>query len=38
LTFVGETHPYLKDLMLSVFSPSVRPGFDCWRWDEELVE
>ena len=32
LTFVGSTSPYPKDLMLSVFGPSVVPGFDVWRW------
>jgi hypothetical protein len=32
LTFVGSPTPYPKDLMLSVFSPGVAPGFDVWRW------
>ena len=31
LTFVGESCPYPKDLMLSVFGP-VRGGFSTWRW------
>lgn len=31
LTFVGETHPYPKDLMLSVFS-NFAVGFEPWRW------
>jgi phage N-6-adenine-methyltransferase len=32
LTFVGETDPYPKDLMLCAFGPWIAPGFDCWRW------
>lgn len=32
LTFEGETHPYPKDLMLSLFGFG-KPGFDVWRWD-----
>jgi phage N-6-adenine-methyltransferase len=31
LTFSGETTPYPKDCMLSVFSAGIR-GFDVWRW------
>ncbi len=32
LTFVGETAPYPKDLILSIFCPAWGPGFDVWRW------
>lgn len=32
LTFVGESAPYIKDLMLSVYGPTVTPGFEPWRW------
>lgn len=31
LTFVGESTPYPKDCMLSVFCAGLR-GFDVWRW------
>lgn len=31
MTFEGETTPYPKDLMLSVFGYGLR-GFDTWRW------
>lgn len=31
MTFVGESHPYPKDLMLCCFGYGVH-GFDCWRW------
>lgn len=34
LTFVGCADPYPKDLMLLLYSPTEKPGFDCWRWDE----
>lgn len=30
LTFVGETDPYPKDCVLSVFG--AQPGFELWRW------
>jgi phage N-6-adenine-methyltransferase len=30
LVFVGETHPYPKDLILSVFGE--KPGVTMWRW------
>jgi len=30
LTFVGETNPYPRDLILSVYG--MPPGFECWRW------
>ena len=32
ITFVGETHPFPKDLMLVEYGAA--PGFDCWRWKE----
>lgn len=35
LRFVGHTHDYPKDLMLSVFSPFVVPGWAPWRWKGE---
>ena len=31
ITFVGETSPYPKDLLLAVWS-GIRGGFSCWRW------
>jgi phage N-6-adenine-methyltransferase len=31
ITFVGETHPYPKDLILSVYGAGLW-GFDVWRW------
>lgn len=31
LTFVGETDPYPKDLMLALFD-GVRTGTGCWKW------
>jgi hypothetical protein len=31
VTFVGEVHPYPKDLMLCAFGFGVA-GFDLWRW------
>lgn len=31
LTFVGETHCYPKDLMLSVYGKRLA-GFDVWKW------
>lgn len=31
IKFVGETDPYPKDLMLSIFGWP--PGFSSWRWD-----
>lgn len=30
LVFVGETQPYPRDMMLSIYGE--RPGFDVWRW------
>lgn len=33
LTFVGETHPYPGDLILSAFGPDYPPAFCLWRWD-----
>lgn len=36
ITFVGETDPYPKDCMLSVYGPSVTPGFDVWRWTDRV--
>jgi phage N-6-adenine-methyltransferase len=33
LTFEGQTQPYPKDCMISCFGPSIKPGFDVWRWD-----
>ncbi len=32
LTFVGETHPYPSDLILSVYDPEMERGFAPWRW------
>ncbi len=32
ITFVGEVHPFPKDLMLSVYGPGVVPGVELWRW------
>ncbi len=32
LIFVGQTDPYPKDLILSVYGPLVCPGFDTWKW------
>lgn len=34
ITFVGETTPYPKDLMLCVYQPFSMHGTDVWRWDE----
>jgi phage N-6-adenine-methyltransferase len=31
LTFVGESTPYPKDIVLAVFGP-IRGGFSTWRW------
>lgn len=33
ITFVGETTPFIKDLMLSVFGHGLH-GFDTWAWKE----
>lgn len=31
ITFVGEKDPYPKDCVLSIYGPSITPGFDVWR-------
>jgi phage N-6-adenine-methyltransferase len=33
LTFVGQSDPYPKDLMLVVYGRWIAPGFETWRWD-----
>ena len=33
VTFVGETQPYTKDVLLAVYGEP--PGFEPWRWDED---
>ena len=32
ITFVGESHPYPKDLMITVWGPKSWIGLDVWRW------
>jgi phage N-6-adenine-methyltransferase len=32
ITFVGESDPFIKDLILCAYGPWVAPGFDVWRW------
>lgn len=32
ITFVGETHPFPKDCMISLFGFRQKPSFDVWRW------
>lgn len=32
IQFVGHDHGYPKDLALVLYSPDLKPGYDCWRW------
>ena len=32
ITFVGETQPFTKDLILCDFRPGFGPSFTTWRW------
>ncbi|MDE2099188.1 MAG: hypothetical protein KGL39_18180 [Patescibacteria group bacterium] len=36
LTFVGEKHPYPKDLALILWGRTWSPGYHIWTWKNEL--